>query len=177
MDLTYTEWKRFDRRLKRMDRKLDQILTNQGTIMATGAQLVQNLADIKALVKQLFDLFVARDAEVVQLKADLAAAVQRANLSDAEKAALQADVDAAFASSEDTENDLRAKVPGVPPIGGTPLLPSYADRASFDTAVAAYTGPEAVTVDGSQVKAGSTPSIDYFTHSATGEVNTSGPTD
>jgi hypothetical protein len=65
----------------------------------------------------------------------------------------------------------------VPPVGGTPLSPSYASRAEFDTGVAAYTGPEAVTLDGTEVKAGTSPAIDYFSHSADGSISTSGPTD
>jgi len=175
--LTYTEFRKFAKRQKRIERKLDLVLTNQGVIMATGAQVLQNLIDIKALVQQLFDAFVARDALNEQLKADLAAAVQRADMSDAAKAALQEEMNAVFQGSEDLENDVRSKVPGLPPVGGTPLVQSYADAAAFDAAVAAYTGPEAVTKDGIEVKAGTAPSLDYFTHSADGHIDTSGPTD
>jgi hypothetical protein len=56
-------------------------------------------------------------------------------------------------------------------------VPSYVDVASFNAAVAAYTGPERVTLDGVDVKAGTDPSLDYFSHSADGSVSNSGPTD
>jgi len=146
-------------------------------IMATGQQLQQNLDDITGLAQQLIDYVVGRDAEVNKLKQDLADAVQRANIADADKAAIQADMDAAFTKNEDAENNLRAKIAGLPPVGGTPLALTYADRASFDSAVAAYTGPERVTLDGVDVKAGSDPSVDYFTHSADGHIDRTGPTD
>lgn len=113
-----------------------------------------------------------------------------------------ADIAAAVDKTDDVENAARSGLPGVPPIEtptdpGTPpadadpttptepavvgiLAPSYASRADFDAAVATYAGAEAVTIDGSEVHAATdaaaTPAI-YFSHSATGEINTSGPTD
>jgi chromosome segregation ATPase len=149
----------------------------KGYIMASGQDLSQNLKDITGLAHQLIDYVVSRDSEMNKLKQDLKDAVDRANLSDQQKADLQASMDTAFQDSETTENDLRASIAGLPPVGGTPLLLTYADRSSFDAAVAAYTGPEGITVDGAEVKAGTTPSLDYFTHSADGHVDTVGPTD
>lgn len=142
--------------------------------MATASEqidaLSQNLDDMSGLVDQLVAFIQAADAVQADLRAQIAALV-------AGDAALAAKVDAAFTKSETVENKMRAGLPGVPPIGGTPLLQSYPDAAAFDAAVAAYTGPEAVTLDGTEVKAGTAPSLDYFTHSATGEINTTGPTD
>jgi hypothetical protein len=132
--------------------------------------LSQNLDDIVGLVDQIVDVIVAGDAEQARLRAEIA------NLL-AGDAAMAAKVSTAFDKSEAAENKLRAAVPGVPPVGGTPLLPSYASKAEFDTAWAAYTGPEAVTLDGTEVKSGSTPAIDYFTHSADGSVTIVGPSD
>ena len=145
--------------------------------MATLAELHQNMLDVQGLAQQYLDLIIAKDAANAALQAriaDLVAQVAAGTLAVTE---LQAGIDAAVADSQATEDALRAGLPGVPPVGGTPLNPSYADRASFDAAVAAYTGPEAVTVDGVEVKAGTAPSLDYFTHSADGSVSNTGPTD
>lgn len=66
--------------------------------------------------------------------------------------------------------------PKVVPV--VPLDASYPDNATFVAAVGAYTGPEAVSLDGQPTaKAGITPSLDYFTHSDQGGVvNNVGPT-
>lgn len=139
--------------------------------------LKQNMVDLRALAQQYLDLIIAKDAANAALQAEITRLISEANISAAEKAQLLSDIGAAVTDSQATEDLMRAGLPGVPPVGGTPLDVSYADRASFDAAVAAYTGPEAVTVDGVEVKAGTTPSLDYFSHSADGSVNTSGPTD
>lgn len=138
--------------------------------MSREDDLVQNLDDISGLVDQVIGLIVAADANAARLEAEIVALVTAGGITAAK-------VQAAFDKSEAAENKLRAVVPGVPPVGGTPLLTSYADRAGFDAALAAYTGPEAVNVDGSEVKAGTAPALDYYTHSADGSVNTMGPTD
>lgn len=132
--------------------------------------LSQNLDDMSGLADQLIAFILAADGIAADLRAQIAALV-------AGNTALAAKVSSAFDKSEALENKLRAAVPGVPPIGGEPLLTSYADRASFDAAVAAYTGPEAVNLDGIEVKTGTAPALEYFTHSADGSINTSGPTD
>lgn len=139
--------------------------------------LTQNLSDMEDLVDKIVAVIVAGDALAKDLRAQIAALVAASNASAAEKAALTSKIDAAFTKSETVENKLRAIVPVVPPVGGSPLSPSYADRASFDTAVAAYSGPEGVTLDGANVKTGSSPTIDYFSHSADGSISLSGPTD
>lgn len=141
-------------------------MTPQETIDA----LSQNLDDMSGLADKYIAFVVASDGIQADLRAQIAALL-------AGDATLAAKADAAFAKSEATENKMRAGLPGVPPIGGTPLLQSYATRAEFDTAVAAYTGPEGVTVDGSSVKSGTTPTLDYFSHSGDGSVSTTGPTD
>ncbi len=145
--------------------------------MATLADLKQNMLDLQALAAQYLDLIKAKDAANAALQAQIADLVAQVAAGTLAIADLQAGIDQAVADSQATEDQLRAGLPGVPPIGGTPLNPSYPDRASFDAAVAAYTGPEAVTVDGTEVKAGTSPSLDYFSHSADGSVSTSGPTD
>lgn len=129
-----------------------------------------NLDDMSGLADQLIGAIVAGDAIAVQLRADIEALV-------AGNGALASKATAIFDKSEATENKMRAGVPGVPPVGGTPLLTGYASRAEFDAAVVAYTGPERVTVDGADVKTGTDPSLDYFSHSADGSVSTVGPTD
>lgn len=147
--------------------------------------------------------------DVLTANQTAADAVAAMNIAQADKAAAQAafdqantDIAAAVDKSDAVENQARAGLPGVPPIvtptdpatpptdpdPTTPTEPAvvgilaaeYADKASFDAAVAAYTGAEGVTLDGAEVKAktsASLPGADYFTHSATGVINTSGPTD
>lgn len=165
--------------------KLDAILRNQeitikekdAIIMGLREDLQQNMQDLRDLAQQYLDLIIAKDAAAAALAAENLRLVDALSLSDAEKNQLKADMQDAITSSQATEDVMRAGLPGVPPVGGTPLNPSYTDRAAFDAAVAAYTGPEAVTIDGTEVKAGTAPSLDYFTHSdAGGVVDTSGPT-
>jgi hypothetical protein len=143
-------------------------------MMATTSEVIaalsQNLDDMSALADQLIAFIVAADGVQADLRAQIEALV-------AGNASVAAAVSAAFDKSEAVENKMRDGLPGVPPVGGEPLVQSYADRASFDAAVAAYTGPEAVTVDGIEVKSGTMPSLDYFSHSADGSVSTTGPTD
>lgn len=164
-------------RFSAVDAALRSIHAKEDLIMGKLDDLLVNLGDINTLAAQLLDLIKQGDAEKSALKQQVADLIAAANIAQAEKDALNAQIDAAWNASEATENAMRAAVPGAPPVGTPPLSPTYADRASFDAAVAAYAGPEAVTVDGTTVKSGSTPSIDYYSHSATGEVNTSGPTD
>ena len=132
--------------------------------------LNQNLDDMAGLVDKYVQAFIDADAIQAALRAEIASMV-------AGNAALASKIDAAFAKSVATEDKMRAGIPGLPPVGGTPLLQTYATRAEFDTAVAAYTGPEGVTLDGTGVKAGTSPTLDYFSHSSDGSVSTVGPTD
>lgn len=142
--------------------------------------LTQNLEDITGLAQQLVDLIAAKDAAAAALANENAALVAAANISAAEKAALTDKMAAALAKSIAAEDKLRAAIPGVPPVGATPLDVSYPDKASFDAAVGAYTGVESVTLDGAEVHAATDTSAapaNYFTHSADGHIDTSGPTD
>jgi hypothetical protein len=133
-------------------------------------ELAQNLVDMSGVADQMIELITQSDAEKQRLRDEIAALV-------AADTALAAKVDAAFDASDALENKMRASVPGVPPVGGDPLLQSYNDKAAFDAAVAAYTGPERVTLDGADVKAGTDPALDYFTHSDdAGKITTVGPT-
>ncbi len=157
---------------------LTALVTSQGAqLMEKIDQLTENLQDMSGLVDQLLQVISTGDAEKQALRQQVADLIAAAGIAEADKAALAEKIEAAFAKSEETENKMRAAIPGAPPVGGSGLGTSYADRAAFDAAVAAYTGPEAVTVDGTEVKAGSTPSIDFYSHSADGSVSTSGPTD
>ncbi len=163
-------------RFDTIDAALD-VLQQQGIEMAHSvAEIAQNLDDMTALVGQILDLIHAGDAEKAALRQQVADLVAAATMAQADKDALQAEIDAAFTKSEDTENALRAVVPGVPPVGGEPLGVTFADQASFDASVASYTGPERVTLDGADVKAGSDPSLDYFSHSEDGHIDNMGPT-
>ena len=139
--------------------------------------LTKNLADMDDLITQLFGVITADDARVAALQQRVADLIAQANIDAGAKATLAASAKAAFDKSTAEANRLREKVPGVPPVGGVPLLTSYASEAEFDSAVAAYKGPERVTKNGTDVKAGTDPSLDYYTHSLTGSVNTTGPTD
>lgn len=129
----------------------------------TVEELSTNLDDISGLLDQMITRLVANDAREAALKAEIATLVASMDASAQAKSALQTKIDAAVEKSEGVENKARAALPGVPPVGGTPLLQSYADKAGFDAAVASYTGPERVTLDGSDVKAGTDPALDYFT--------------
>lgn len=174
-----------------LDDYRDLIVAYQGALATAETQKAQLVQDVAA---------------ANQATADAVAAM---NLKQAEKDAIQALLDAqtqavadAVDKSDAIENDARAGLPGVPPIEtptdpGTPvvdpdpttptdpvvtgiLAPSYASRADFDAAVAAFTGSEQVTVDGTEVYAATdatmAPAV-YFSHSATGAVDTTGPTD
>lgn len=169
-------------RLAGLDTKVTALQDRIDTLMNTIAEIRQDLADTKGVVQQLVTFIQNNDAEKAALKQQIADLIAKAAIDQAAKDALQADIDAAFSEAEDLENTARAGLPGVPPVGGTPLDQSYADRASFDAAVLAYTGPEEVDVvdaagAATAVKTGTTPALTYFTHSATGAVDTTGPTD
>lgn len=132
-----------------MDELLDKSIKNQDDMLELAGQIDAERAGLK---QQILDLL-------------------------ANNAPLLAKANTLFDKSEAAENKLRAGLPGLPPVGGTPLLNSYPSAGAFDAAVAAYTGPESVTKDGIEVKAGTSPSLDYFSHSADGSVSTTGPTD
>lgn len=148
--------------------------------MSDITELEQNLTDLEGIADQLLALIAANDARATALQDQIDTLIDAANISANEKAALAAKIDAAVAKSQALEDRERAAIPGVPPVGGTPLSPNYATRADFDAAVAAYTGVEQVTLDGSEVHAATdataTPAA-YYSHSADGTVSTSGPTD
>jgi hypothetical protein len=65
-----------------------------------------------------------------------------------------------------------ANTPQEPPPG---LPTSFADRAAFDTAVADYVGGSDVQLDGVSVKAGTVPSLVFYTK-ADGSIDNVGPT-
>lgn len=57
------------------------------------------------------------------------------------------------------------------------LADEYNSGAEFDTAAAAYKGSDAVNKDGVEVHQGTAPATEYYSHSATGKVNKTPPTD
>lgn len=136
----------------------------------------QNNADMAEILDKYIKYVIENDAEKALLRAEITRLV-------ADDAEVAAKVETAFNESEANENKARAGLPGVPPVGGQGLLNSYASKADFDAAVLAYNGPEAVTIDigdgtgAIEVKAGTTPALAYYTHSADGSVSTLGPTD
>jgi len=164
-------------RLAKIDASVMGLVLQGDILMGAIDDLKQNMVDLRDLAQQYLDLIISKDAAAAALQTQINDLIAASSLAATEKAQLLADIGAAVIDSQATEDALRAGLPGVPPVGGTPMDVSYADRASFDQAAASYTGPEAVTVDGVEAKAGTLPSLDYFTHSATGEVNTSPPTD
>lgn len=113
-------------------------------------------ARITALLKQ-----VISPAQLQQVK-DAVAAL-RTTATAAADAAAKAAAAAADAADETDE--------------ATVLATSFPDRAAFDAGVAAYTGVAGVNLDGNTVKGGETPFLEYFTHSADGHIDTTGPTD
>jgi hypothetical protein len=126
----------------------------------------------------LIDYIVAFDARIAAKDTQIADLITASNLSAADKAALLAKITALTARTTALENKERNALPAVPPVGGTPLALSYADKAAFDAAVAAYTGTEQVTLDGVEVRAATvataTPSA-YFTQ-ADGSISTTATT-
>lgn len=191
MDLCYSDLRYFDTKLDlilagqarieaaiaRVESDTVTVFTKMELLMATIQDLQQNMQDLRDLSQLYLDLIIAKDATAAALNAQIADLIAAANISATEKAALQAGIDAAVADSQATEDALRAGLPGVPPVGGSPLATEYADLASFNTATSSYGGPEGVTLDGVVVKAGTTPELNYFTHADLGGViNTSGPT-
>lgn len=189
--LSYGDIRRFDDKLdailkgheaialvqQQQAQTLATLTSHIGAIMTTLAELAQNMADLRTLAQQYLDLIIAKDQANAALQQQITDLINAAAISQAEKDALLAGIAQAVSDSQATEDLMRAGLPGVPPVGGTPLNTSYPDLASFQAAVAAYTGPEAVTLDGVEVKTGTAPNLDYFTHSdAGGVINTTGPT-
>jgi hypothetical protein len=131
---------------------------------------VQDLQnDLDALKQDISNYIAARDAADVGLKQQVVDLTAAHVTDQAALDAMNTGIEAAFTKAEEA----RALIPA--PGGGTlppaALAASYADRATFDVAVGAYTGPEEVDVDGTAVKTGTTPALAYFTQ-ADGSVST-----
>ena len=125
------------------------------------AKTVQELLDdLDALNQDISNYIAARNATDVTLQSAVDAAVAAAGLAQAAQAALQTGIDAAFTKAE-ADRALVAPPANLPP--PTVLVASYPTAADFNTAVAAYTGPEEVDLDGTSVKAGTSPALTYFT--------------
>lgn len=129
--------------------------------------LIQNMADYDEVVTGLIAALAASDAAKAAQTQIAIEAVAAMNVAKGERDQAIATITAAVAASDAAENKARAALPGVPPVGGTPLETSYPDRVSFTDAVAAYGGAERVTLtelDGTvaDVKGGTDPSLNYY---------------
>lgn len=150
-------------------------VTNLGKAMADlQAEVDAIKADLDTVKQQTGDYIAARDQIDADLKAQIANLIAQHQADAAAKAALQTSVDAAFASAEALKGNLQ------PPAVTASLATSFPDNASFTAAVQAYQndgGPRTVTLDGNAVFTGTTPSLDYFTHSdQSGAIDMTGPT-
>jgi hypothetical protein len=147
--------------------------------------LEQNIVDLETRWDDTAAYIAGFDSRIAAKDQQILDLVNAANISGAEKTALTGRIQTLVDRSQALEDKERAGIPGLPPVGGTPLSPSYPTRAEFDTAVAAYTGAEGVDLDDpagtvTEVHAAtdtSVPRVTYYTHSADGSVSTSGPTD
>lgn len=169
MGLSYGDYRRFDDKLDLILANQVIILSNQGKIMASQQQVLDDLDTINSEIAA----FIA-DHEAIDdaLRAQVKDLTDKLAADEISLAAFQTGTDAAFEKAEKAKDAL--KKPGNPV---TPLDAKYDTRALFDAAVAAYAGPEEIDVDGGMVKPGTTPALAYFTHSADGSVSTTGPTD
>jgi hypothetical protein len=117
---------------------IEQLLEKGMTEMAT----IQQISDALAAIKQKsIDYIASRDAIDAKLRTDLAAAVA----SVANSAATQAQLDALLTQAQ---ADIAALTP---PTTLNPIPNSFLSRSVFNAAVAAYTGPEKVKLDGVEV--------------------------
>lgn len=121
-------------------------------LLSIVGQVVTELGELKAAVGNAIDagdtaaLSNAKD-KLTTMQSNLATGLQQ--LTDAAKAA-----------------DITPETPvddGSTPPAVTPLADSFADVTAFDTAVAAYTGPEKVTLDGNVVRDGTDPAQAFVT--------------
>lgn len=164
-------------RLAGLDTKVTALQEQVKTMAKDLAALLQNMTDLQGIAGQYLALIIAKDQANAALQAQITDLVNQHVTDTTEKQALLDGIAQAVDASQATEDQMRAGLPGVPPVGGTPLNLSYADRASFDAAVAAYTGPESVSIDGTPTPKTGSPDLAYFSHSADGSVSTTGPTD
>jgi len=164
--------------MQRLD-KIDATLTTMGTNMdANLTRITEKLEEIKAETGQyiadrdardaaLQAIIDAKDAAIAGLMAELAAGAITIQEFQAQAAgaALQADAAA----------DLLPPVrpPNVP----VTLAAAYVSADALIAAAAAYPGP--ATLDGATLTTvgGTSPQLDFFSHSADGSVSTTGPTD
>lgn len=157
--------------LRAMDTKLTALVTQGVKNMGQLDDLKQNMQDLEDLGQKYLDFIVSKDQIIADKDAKIKELADQLAADQITIEQFQAGMAEAITSSQATEDKMRAGLPGVPPVGGTALNLSYADRAAFDAAAAAYTGPEQVTVDGTEVKAGTTPALAYFVQ-ADGSVST-----
>lgn len=150
-----------------------QTLINQGIHMT-------NIVDEYIAAQQLRDTrLTAAVAGVrgdIQALKDQIAQLNTTNLTPAQVTALQA----LSAQAETITTGLEAvdALTGpAAPSTSTTLAASYSSQAAFDAALAVFVGPETVQLDEVEVKAGNATVLAYFSHSATGVINTTGPTD
>lgn len=145
------------------------------------------VADLQQLLKQSGDYIASRDAIDATKDATIKDLTAKLAADEITLAAAQDGINAAFDAAEQAKalllppaaTTLPAPVPVADP--GPALIDtlaaSYPTQFAFSQALLAYTGPDAVTVDANPVRAGNGPALAYFSHSQTGVIDTSGPTD
>lgn len=125
------------------------------------ANLQQVLDDLDTIQTEFDALTAKRDKIDDDLKAEIAKLL-------AGNPAIQAQVDAAFAKAEALKEVLTMN---------TTLPSSFVDKADFVKQVDAYNGVEKVMLDGNVYAGGTDPALNYYTHSADGHIDTTGPSD
>ncbi len=173
MELSFNDWLWLRKALKRLDRKLDAVITQQGVTMSAFDDLVQVVNDVVDAVGKIPPAINTLEARITAILKDVTTPVQLAQVQDA-ITRLRGVVSTASTAAADAAD-------GIDEAAVIPLGLSYADLASFNLAVAAYNGPEGVTFDDGSgtvdVKVGTSPAFAYFLHSADGHIDTTGPAD
>lgn len=174
MEFCYSDFRHFDDKLDRILANQALILSGQQTLYHQGVKLMTDFDDLSAVVGEVkaavskippaIDKFEARITELLK-KIITPAQMQQVKDAVAELRGVVSTADAAVADAADETDE------------ATVLATSFPDRAAFDAAVAAYTGVAGVNLDGATVKGGEVPFLEYFTHSADGHIDTTGPTD
>lgn len=133
-------------------------ITTQGVTMNAALQALNDKlaafgAKLAAYVQSIKDASAAKDVTIADLTSKVAAG----------KITEQEFTDGVAAANAQLDTDIELiPVPTVPVVPGA-LPKSFADRDAFDTALAAYTGPEMVNLDTNTLKDGTLPPLEYTT--------------
>lgn len=183
-----------------LKRKLDRILRNQvhehQHLIQLGARIMSEYEDLSKVVVELSGNMstLADNVNKIPPAVDrLEAKISSLNVTPAQKQQLLADIGSLktlstaaanaagvlAAAAADAADDVdEANVPPPPP--PAPLATTFPSAAEFTAAASAYTGSEKVSLDGAAVAtAGSNDgaALAYYSHSADGHIDTTGPTD